>query len=813
MKGRKNHYIIFTFLFFPCFLSSLLAIDYAVYDTIMQRIRVNEWEEVADVSELNSTVADLLNTIKTDGSWADIDYNSTALTNWPSITHLDRLMELSLAYTLKSSGYYHNSIVYQRIISGLTFFYQRNPQSSNWYVHQVGIPQRLGRLLILMRSGAQEVTKSLETNILNRIRDTGGSPMSHTGSNTVDVAVHWVYRGCLTKDQAVLALGVEQVYYPIFMTTAEGLQHDYSYFQHGQQLYTGGYAVAFVSHTITVAGVTAGTEFALSQDKLTMIIRFFRDHFLNLLRGSAFLYNTVGRGIAIPGGIGGSYVSSIVSKFKKVDPENQAIYDAAIERLKSTRPGTYMIPQTHYHYWRGDYTLATSNNYTFDIRMASTRTCRSENGNGENLKGYFLTEGANAIVIDGGEYRNIFPVWDWARIPGTTLPQKANIPRPTQWGKPGNAIFAGGVSNGEYGVSTYHMDNPDFNVNTQARKSWFMFGEEIVCLGAGIKSTATEEINTTVNQCMQNGTTVVKHNNSETYIQIGSTSSYTDNLNWIHHNKIAYFFPEAGNVNLSFGPQSGSWNSITSAQSTTTVTSNVFKLWFKHGIKPTQAKYKYIIVPNKTLAQTRAYNVSDIVVAANGEDIQAVYNKKLNLWGIVFYTATTFSHDDFSVTVDAPCVMLLEKGALQVKGWLADPSQNTSSIGVRYVSTTSGYNEEVIKNLPKIPYAGSTVEFSFNVMTSYNEIKYSKFSKENRLNSNPIHSGETVSLIYNALNDASVNLKLMDMSGKVLMDKVCKTMAGENIIPVMTESLTPGVYIVCTINKKSEIRRNRLIVR
>lgn len=812
MKRKVIRDIIIVFLFCPFLFSSLYAVDDDVYDTIMQRLQVNEWEEVADVSKLNSTAAGLLNTVKPDGSWGDIDYNSTAMTNWPSTIHLDRILDLSIAYTLASSSYYQNSAVYQNIESALQFFYTRNPISNNWYVHKIGVPQRLGRILILMRSGAQQVSQSLETNILNRIRDTGGNPVEYTGANKVDVGVHWVYRGCLTKNKASLTLGTEQVYYPLFMTTLEGLQHDYSYFQHGQQLYTGGYAIPFVRNTITIAGVAAGTEFALSEEKLTLIVTFFRDHVLSLLRGSTFLYSTVGRGIAIPGGIGGSFVASVASKFKKVDPEHQAVYDAALERLSGAKPGTYQVPEMHYHYWRGDYSLTSSPNYTFDIRMASTRTARSENGNGENLKGYFLTEGANAIVIEGNEYRNIFPVWDWARIPGTTVPQKAIIPRPTQWEKPGNSIFAGGVSNGKYGVTTYSMDNPDFNVNTQAKKSWFMFGEEIVCIGAGIKSTATEEINTTVNQCMQNGAAVVKHNNSETYIQIGSTSSYTDKLDWIHHNKIAYFFPRGENINLSFGPQSGTWKSITDAQSSTTVTSNVFKLWFNHGIKPTQARYEYIIAPNKTLAQTRAYDVSDIVVAANGENVQAVFNKKLNLWGIVFYAAATFSHDDFSVTVDAPCVLMLENtGTSKVNGWLADPAQKMLTIKVRYTSVKSGYDDMVSLSLPKMPYAGSTVDFSFNVMTSNQEVRDDRYSS--RVTPNAVNRGETAYLTYNASTARLLTVRLMDMSGRIVMNRTFKTGLGEQKYPIETGALVPGVYFVHTLTDKSKIRYNHLIVK
>lgn len=813
MKKKIVYSFVLAILLCPgIFSTPLLASDNGVFDTIMQRLRENEWDDVSDVSKLNTTVADLMKTINTDGSWSDLDYNSTIASNWPGTTHLNRIFDLSLAYTLKSSAYCNNSAVYKKIVDALSFFYTRDPQSTNWYVHQIGNPQRLGRILIMMRNGTEQVPAALENNILERIKETGSDPLTRTGANKMDIAIHWVYRGCLTRSHQVLAHGVEQVFEPVMMTTLEGLQHDYAYFQHGLQLYTGGYGVAFVRNALNLAVCTQGTEYELSSEKRNILVTFFRDHYLSIIRGSTYMYNVVGRSVALSGGTGASYVANLVSKFKKLDPDYNAVYDAAIERLRLTKPAGYQVPERHYHYWRGDYTLTTSPGYTFDVRMASTRSCRNENGNGQNLKGYFLTEGAYSIVLDGSEYRNIFPVWDWAKIPGTTLPQMTTIPRPTQWEKPGNAVFAGGVSTGKYGVTTYSMDNPDFNVNTEAKKSWFMFGEEIVCLGAGINATAVEAINTTVNQSMQNGAAYVKHNGSESYVQIGSTAIYADNLDWIHHNKTAYFFPAGGKVNLSFGPQSGSWYSISTTESKTVLTSNVFKLWFDHGYKPKSGRYEYIIVPNKTVAQTRIYNVSDILIAKNTDKMQVVYNKKLNLWGMVFYEAGTFTHNDFSLTVDAPCVLMMESpGSTPIKGWLADPAQNTTILKIQYNSMATGYTEEITNILPQAPYAGSTVEFSIqNTVSSLTQ--HEKEHKTSQLLPNPVKKGNTVSLIYNSTKEKPVDLKLLDLTGKILLEQTHETIAGSNIIPIDTNNLTSGIYLVCAANGNPGREYNHLIV-
>ena len=56
------------------------------------------------------------------------------------------------------------------------------------------------------------------------------------------------------------------------------------------------------------------------------------------------------------------------------------------------------------------------------------------------------------------------------------------------WQTRGTSTFAGGVSDSIYGVSAYaYMDNYA-GVNTGAKKAWFFFDNEVVCLGSGINS-------------------------------------------------------------------------------------------------------------------------------------------------------------------------------------------------------------------------------------------------------------------------------------------------------------------------------------
>src|SRR5699024_386860 len=140
-------------------------------------------------------------------------------------------------------------------------WHERNPWCHNWWYNQIAEPQKLGVLLIQMRTGARQLPEELEKKILDRIRKDGGDPAKWTGANRTDIALHWIYRSCLSRNDKDLVYALENVYNPIVYTTGEGFQHDNSYFQHGQQLYIGGYGDEILKGVTQVAMYTRGTRF------------------------------------------------------------------------------------------------------------------------------------------------------------------------------------------------------------------------------------------------------------------------------------------------------------------------------------------------------------------------------------------------------------------------------------------------------------------------------------------------------------------------------------------------------------------------
>ena len=212
-----------------------------------------------------------------DGSFADVDYASEQRTNWPPLAHVDRISRFVFAYTNPANRHYREADLYDKIVKGLEYWHARNPHCNNWWYNQIAEPQKLGVLLIQMRVGEKQLLAELEAKILERIRQDGGNPAKWTGANRTDIALHWIYRSCLSRDAEDLAFAMDNVYNPVVYTTGEGFQFDNSNFQHGTQLYIGGYGDEILKGVTQVAMYARGTRFAMPSEKIDLISKFMRE--------------------------------------------------------------------------------------------------------------------------------------------------------------------------------------------------------------------------------------------------------------------------------------------------------------------------------------------------------------------------------------------------------------------------------------------------------------------------------------------------------------------------------------------------------
>ena len=669
-------------------LSCTMATGWASIFTQAPDQRNNDYEmfmeKIRNTTIKNPSIDKNLALFQENGSFSDIDYDDTQMTNWTPIKHIERLSDFVYAYTNEKNKYYQNEDLYQKIVKGLEYWYDVDSESDNWWHNQISEPQKLGVLLIQMRIGKKQIPQELETKILKRIQETGGDPAKWTGANRTDIALHWIYRSCLTQNEADLKTAIDNVFNPVVYTTEEGFQHDNSYFQHGEQLYIGGYGDEILKGVTQVASYALGTQYQLDKEKVELLSKFMRETYYRAVRGQNMSFDVVGRSVSRPGLLNKRTTATYAKRMIDIDPTHADEYKAIIARLNRKQPADYQVTASHTHYFRGDYSLHVRPQYNFDVRLASTRTKKCEYGNKENLKTYFMSDGCTNITQTGDEYFNIFPVWNWCHIPGTTAPQLEKVPMdPKAWGVLGTSTYAGGVSDSIYGATAYaYMDtNPE--VNTGAKKSWYFFDNEVVCLGAGIQSTSTYPVHTTVNQCFLKGGIMVDKGDKEETLANGSHTLQAPQ--WVLHDKIGYFFPQKEEVFLTAQTQSGRWYDINTSKSKKEEKMDVFTLGINHGVGPKDGSYAYIVVPGKTSAQEmKAYQKKNAIeILSNNPKIQAVRNTKLNVWMVTFFKAGTFKHKELSVTVDKPCVLMVKDiNAKSANLHIADPGQTQSPIQV-----------------------------------------------------------------------------------------------------------------------------------
>lgn len=663
------------------------------------------------MAEIDSEASDAFQNLNSDGSFPDIDYTDTAQTNWKPAGHLTRLRSLVLSYVNPAGKYYKDSEAYEKIVSGLSFWQEAKPVSTNWYMQEISSPQNVGAMLVLMRFGEEKVPSELENAMLLRMKETGGDPKKWTGANKTDISVHYIYRGALTEDSRLIKKGAEEAFSTLFFTTKEGFQIDGSYQQHGPQLYITGYGNAIVNSLAAVITAVEDTPYAITEEQLEPLRRFITESYMRVTRGSCRMYNSGGRSLSRENSLDVSGDVLLYEKMKCIDRRNANSYDEAISQLKGGSNGFSESKNTHF--WRSDYSLHTAPDYSFDVRTVSDRTARNENGNDENLKGYFLADGAYSITVKGNEYFNIFPLWDYAMIPGTTAPYIKDIPLPEPWGTLGKSSFAGGLSDGRTGVCAYAYSDNDFSLSAKANKSYFMLGDCIVCLGSGIKGENDAEMRTTLNQTLSDGEVYLIDNYGKASLFNESEAALDDTVKGVYHNNVGYVFCDSTPKFLMNKNQSGKWTDINASQSNNeTVTGKVFTLYENHGVKPESGSYQYIILPGiESEKEVESFDRSSIEILSNSEIVQAVGKAGSDEAYAVFFAAGSLEYGDIRVSVDKPCILKLD--FKQNKLYASNPDQSVKKVTV-VCQRGDTVNKRTVKLYSgKSEFAGKTVECEF----------------------------------------------------------------------------------------------------
>lgn len=701
-----------------------------VFQTVLNRVHEEQVAEVKDIAKLDQRIQDNLSDLDLgSGKYKSIDYTDHKRINPSWIPVLEKIRIMTLAYVHPKSAFYKDPKLREAIQKSLGYFSSLKPlpYCDNWYQQGITRPQSLALSLINMRFGAQPLDDLVEKSTLAAIcKDTAvtsngrNNPMHkyNFGANKSLIAMGWIYIGALLENEKMLKVGAEQSYEPIQFTRGEGIQYDLSYDMHYGYLYIGGYGTVFMSSVLKSAAYTLGTKYALQGEKLDLFRKFILESIFGVIRAKWIDWNVIGRGISRIGATQVDYTSSL-DQLEKIDLQGKAQYLAIKKRMTAEQPASFKIQPLHRYYWNSDYTVHVRPSYFISIHAVSNRKYSQEIGNSENMKGFWGAEGTMNLQLKGDEYFNIFPLWNWSRLPGTTLPDTVPVLKdkaPGEGDRRGTDPFSGGLSDSLYGVTAYVMKN---DLQVSAKKSWFMLDEEIVCLGTGINSSLSYPIATTLNQAiaspdglaLSTSTGQVTHYKNNKNLHL----SFNNDIAWVLHDQVGYVFPEKGNVDLSVENRLSDWTEISTGGDKADKkieSKSVFQLSIAHGIKPMSSKYAYILLPDmKTENQMNGYlKKQNIKIESNTDQLQAVYHKGLQIWQMVFYGADVLYDDgEVKVSTDIPAVLMFRKlanGKYQLHA--ADPTQLHHQLKVN-IQIRGGKLRTLTLELPQKQYAGQTI--------------------------------------------------------------------------------------------------------
>lgn len=621
------------------------------YERVLQRVRQNLYESTP-LERMDKGATSLMKMLTPEGTWPEYDYKCFFRTNWEPQRHLTNIRQMAVAYTCPESSLFGNQVLFRAIDKALRTWNEYKPTSFNWWYNDISAPKVMADILALMAAGEQKLAPGVTAGLMEMMAKS--DPRKWTGANKQDIAMHHMIRGCILKNDSIVSTNVNEFFEPICITSGEGIKEDLSYQQHNNQLYIGGYGTVFVNNISQIAPLFRGTKYALSADKLKLFSEFVRSTYLNVFRSRYMDFSVCGRSVSRKKTLDLGDCAALFKNMKALDPEHADEYEAAAQRF-ATQNATFGRTDRNKMYYTSDYMLQNRKRYDLSVRAVSKRTCRSESGNGENLWGTYLSEGATCIRVLGNEYTDIFPVWEWDKIPGTTLPA-GEVENHNDWGVAGVADFVGGASDGRYGVMAYSMN--DYGV--KAQKGWFMFDNEVVCLGADIEAPGTDkEMFTTVNQCHLSGNVyLMGTDGAAAKVEPGSALNQAVS-GWVWHNKVAYYFPQSTPIHLKAANQQGRWSKINFNQSGEEVSMPVFNLSIPHGSKPQQANYAYIIVPGiSSPTMLKAYDMKPVEILSNTANLQAVYHKKLDIAEVIFYQPGKLTIGSTTLSADKPCFMV-----------------------------------------------------------------------------------------------------------------------------------------------------------
>lgn len=531
--------------------------------------------------------------------WGDIDYADENRSAWDCVRHLARMF-----YILRDCGkkrLIEDASYADNMIALFEHWLKRNPRNPNWWYNAIGTPRCIADITLMLYPvlNADQIRRACEIIEWGSLAKEAEAINKETGANLVWCMSTTVKHAILTENAELLTSALRRTEEELVIAR-EGIQEDGSFFQHGRRLYSGGYGRSFAYEMAQLIYALNGTEYAINEKKCD----FFLTHILDGLRymtcGNALDCASVGREINRISGLRPGILKMALELLTKVDGINRRDELCSyLGEMNGTSEfiGTKYFPQPKMlcHHIPGLYVgVKNLDGETFDAEIC----------NSEGLLMFNMSYGTHCCIMRSGEeHADLLPVFDCARIPGTTSRYETDsqleshdrkwncLPLPAAPDK-GYALSGGLRSGGR--AAMYELAQHD---GVTALVSCFACEDGVIFLGTDIRCTERPEtLFTTLDQCRL----------------FGKAELHGDT---VIHNGIRYTRLEGPELKTESETRIGSWRRHNSALSDARVVDSTFTVWMEHPAGET-GHYAYAVTPSDV--------IPDVTVIRNDTSEQSV---------------------------------------------------------------------------------------------------------------------------------------------------------------------------------------------
>jgi hyaluronate lyase len=547
-----------------------------------------------------------------------------------------------------------------------------------------------------------------------------------------------------------------------------GFYTDGSFVQHGVSPYTGGYGVSLINELSNIMYFLQGTNFLFNGDDVSNQYDWIFNSFRPIMYGDNLFASTRGREVNRKTSEREVFDTTVISMIKMQSYAPAEYKDKLISliryfMLNAKSDYTEMIspdlmdfcaelyandsvtlPEPYINakvLANMDRVVQHGPSYGVCLSLSSTRMHKYESINGENKTAWYHGDGMIYIYTDDYDYNyDYFWYANPYRMPGVTANTSERVVTNIHPTIPNANAYAGGVAQGKYAASGFILEyDPNQTRGTfadengwtiQAKKSYFFFDNEIICVGSDISDKSGSSVQTTVENRIwrEDDIFTVGNESVEPILNVETTLSdrvmhFTNMGGYVilkdYGASLKYLKTEAS------GDEKGYMNSSEATQKR-----SFLEIVLDHGVGNTSSgkldsnKYFYAYLPESDVTKTNEYAQDADVDLLSISGSHAVIEKKLGIVACNFFgnngtlNLTASGMPNYSaitsltsVSTDRACSVMVTKntdGSYTVS--VSDPTQLSSSIKLdvaisgisQVVSADNGISATVENGVAKI---------------------------------------------------------------------------------------------------------------